>query len=360
MYSNVSSNGRACVVGAGFGDEGKGLFTSYLCSQVKDPVVVRFNGGHQAGHTVVVDNHRHVFTNFGSGTLQGAPTYWSQFCTVDPGGIVTEHEYLKQFNPRLIVHPLCPVVTPYDIKFNRQAEEVSRKGSVGLGFGATIQRQEAYFKLYVQDLYYPKVFHHKLWQVHNYYGEMKLSHEDLGRFFEDVEQMKKIIELQNEEFFRGIEHRLVFEGAQGIMLDMDYGFFPNVTRSNTTSKNAISLVPEIKDIYYITRCYQTRHGVGFMSNEDKKVTLKNNENETNKSHPWQGEFRIGELDIEQLKYALMCDANHSGNRNKNLVITCCDQLEGVDPMKITSSLNVDFGRVFISNGPTYKDIQQIA
>ena len=69
------------IIGLGFGDEGKGLITDYFCSKLKNPLVIRFSGGHQVGHTVIYNDIRHMFSNFGSGTLRNIPTYWSKFCT---------------------------------------------------------------------------------------------------------------------------------------------------------------------------------------------------------------------------------------------------------------------------------------
>lgn len=102
------------VIGLGFGDEGKGLFTDYLCSQSANPLVVRFSGGQQAGHTVVRDGIRHVFSNFCAGALQGAPSYFSKFCTIDPIGIVNELTVLldKGVEPLLFIDTNCPVTTP--------------------------------------------------------------------------------------------------------------------------------------------------------------------------------------------------------------------------------------------------------
>ena len=72
------------VIGAQFGDEGKGLVVDYLCSQVENPLVVRFSGGAQAGHTVWHKDKTHIFSHFGSGSLRGASTYWSSTCLTDP------------------------------------------------------------------------------------------------------------------------------------------------------------------------------------------------------------------------------------------------------------------------------------
>ncbi len=91
------------VIGLGFGDEGKGMFTDILCSRLYQPIVVRFSGGQQAGHTVYKDRKvSHVFSNFGSGSFRKVPTFWSRFCTMDPVGILNELSILKTKN----VNPL--------------------------------------------------------------------------------------------------------------------------------------------------------------------------------------------------------------------------------------------------------------
>lgn len=335
------------VVGLGFGDEGKGLTTSFLCSQTFNPLVVRFNGGHQAGHTVVYKGKRHVFSGFGSGSLQGVPTYWSSFCTFYPPSFLREYELLD--NPEIFVNPLCPVTTPFDIINNRSTEKVKKHGSVGMGFGATIQRQENNYKLYVQDLFFESVLIEKLKAIAGYYNQDVEEH--INRFVKSVNRVKDIIQLSDDSIMQ--LYNPIFEGGQGILLDMDFGFFPNVTRSNTTTKNALQLYPS-KEVYYVTRSYLTRHGNGFLPNE-KKLNLINNEDETNKSHPYQGEFRTAELDVSLLNYALQCDNNFSKGLNKNLVITCNDQFK-IDVDDLLGKLNTVFDKVYLSNGNSLTDI----
>ena len=123
------------VIGLGFGDEGKGFTTDYLCSQHPNSLVVRFNGGHQAGHTVVYNGLRHVFSNFGSGTLRGCPTYWSEHCTVDPIGVLNELIVLRDngVTPKLYIDAECPITTPFDIHNNRKVEDSNSHGSCGVG-----------------------------------------------------------------------------------------------------------------------------------------------------------------------------------------------------------------------------------
>ena len=140
------------VLGLGFGDEGKGLVTDYLCPQHDDTLVVRFSGGHQSGHTVVSkDGKKHTFAQFGSGTLRGVPTFWSKECTIHPAGMIKEYEALKKLgvDPVIFIDPLAPLTTFYDVFYNK-ALEISRKkahGSCGVGFGATIERHESPVKV---------------------------------------------------------------------------------------------------------------------------------------------------------------------------------------------------------------------
>ncbi len=345
------------VIGLGFGDEAKGLSTSYLCSITENPLVVRSNGGHQAGHTVVYNDKRHVFSSFGSGTLQDVPTYWSKYCTFYPTAFINEYNVLKNLgvNPKIFVHPLCPVTTPYDVFYNQKSEDSNRHGSVGVGFGATIQRQESYYKLFVQDLFYEKILIEKLKNIKNYY-ERKVNCEWPNNFCDDflesVSIIKNIIQISGDEIIENFNP--IFEGAQGILLDQDFGFFPNVTRSNTTSKNALEIFPA-QEIFYVTRSYQTRHGNGFMTDEGIELNLINNQDETNKSHDYQGEFRTSPLDIELLNYALECDNHFSHGLSKNLIITCLDQ-HSLDICELLDGLKTKFDKVYLSHGPSLKNM----
>lgn len=139
--------------------------------------------------------------------------------------------------------------------------------------------------------------------------------------------LKTDFQIEPYNFLNGYDN-LIFEGSQGIMLDMNHGLFPNVTYANTTSKNALEICKklDIKDIeiYYVTRCYQTRHGAGWMSNRES-IVLINTEDEINKFNNWQKEFRIGEIDYNLLNHAYRIDNIYSEGIPKNLVVTCLDQ-----------------------------------
>ncbi|GAB3583074.1 adenylosuccinate synthetase [Hymenobacter daeguensis] len=350
------------VVGLGFGDEGKGLATDWLCGRAlargRRPLVVRFNGGHQAGHTVTTAaGQRHVFSNFGAGTLRGVPTYWSRYCTFSPGSVLKEYAALQAAGaqPRLLVDALCPVTTHYDMLYNRALETTrgaARHGSCGLGFGATIERHEQTpLRLYAQDLRFPTVFGHKLRQIREHYrvkikDETSIDFDQLDHEAEDrrfagyAEQLgrlnaQKTVQIVNEaNVFDPASpwQTYVFEGAQGILLDMDFGLFPHVTRSRTTSANALALLRRTQpalaaqaEVHYITRAYHTRHGAGPLPHE-AAIALINTAAETNQLNDYQGSFRTGPLSIELLNYALACDASASAGLSKHLLVTCLDQL----------------------------------
>lgn len=328
------------VCGLNYGDEGKGLTTSYLCAITKNPIVVRFNGGHQAGHTVVNGTMRHVFSSFGSGTLQGVPTYWSKYCTFYPTAF--ENERLLLNEPIFYINPLCQVVTPYDVEANIKSSNYIKNGTVGVGFGTTIQRSADHYNLYVQDLFCEEVFHAKLANIKEYYHS---SISNITSYLKTVKRiLSKIIVVEDEIISKFTP---IFEGAQGILLDQDFGFFPNVTRSNTTSKNAL-LISESTNIYYVTRSYLTRHGHGFMGSISP-ITIINNELETNVSDGYQGLFRTSKLNIELINYAIKCDNYFSKHLIKNLIITCNDQVS-INITKLLDNIDYTFNHVYLSYG----------
>lgn len=350
------------VLGLGFGDEGKGLLTDYLCNTVKPTGVIRFSGGHQAGHTVVYKNKRHVFSNFGSGTFRMAPTFWSKYCTFHPKGFLNEYDQILKHDviPVFYVDPMAPVTTFYDIAHNKWMEDRCKHGSCGVGINATFQRNESPYKLYVQDLFSEHVLKHKLKEIKNYYNLSNYKNDyfsdtDLIKFLSEVEEIRPLITLKTEtEFFKMSFTDYVFEGSQGIMLDQDFGFFPNVTRSHTTSKNALEIIKRnnlsAPEITYVTRSYQTRHGNGFMTDESLKI-----EDLTNVKNPWQGEFRTGMLNIDLVNHALRCDNNYSSGLKKNIAITCLDQHE-IDVNFLLIHLKTKFQNVYLSSTPSSENI----
>lgn len=332
------------VIGSSFGDEGKGLVTDYLTRLKIDsshnPIVIRYSGGHNAGHTVYNEKHKHIFATFGSGTLSGAPSYLSKFCTMDPSALLLERDVLKSngYDPIIYIDKETMVTTPYDIADNRKKEEENNHGSVGVGLGSTNQRESNFYHLHFIDILYEKILIEKLWNIGNYYQNVKNQKTlkvVLGDFLNDCKKIRDELLGNSIIMTTGLPidfDSYIFEGSQGLLLDQHYGFFPNVTRTNTGTKNILKLLPQGSnlDIFLVTRAYQTRHGNGFMTNEKIPHNIKKNPEETNVTNQYQGEFRRALLDVDLLEYAFQKDSLLSrGNFGvgKNLVITCLDHLE---------------------------------
>lgn len=315
------------VIGLGFGDEGKGKVVDALIPKMVNPLVVRYSGGQQAGHTVVHDR-KHVFSNFGAGTLRGVPTYWSKHCTIDPIGVRNELSVLNGSASKvdLCIDEESMVTTPYDVTENLRLNSLSKHGSCGVGVGTTIARNEAMLNLRYRDLFYPSVLKIKLEQIKNYYNSPQI---DLDNFLGAVNMITN-----SDKVYPGEESQYtyrdwvnIYEGSQGLLLDQDYGFFPHVTRSNVGFKRIRKIEDPQPEVYYVTRAYQTRHGNGPMTNYSIPLNLINNDDETNVDN-YQGSFRTAVLDLDLLKYAIDCDRTESRTpiSSEHLVITCMDQM----------------------------------
>lgn len=324
---------RSAVIGLGFGDEGKGMVTSYLSSYYNNPMVVRYSGGHQAGHNVAEGKITHSFANFGSGTLQGCPTYWSKHCTFDPIGFMNEYDILKEkvSDPiKIYIHKECPVTTPYERVTNQKFH--TRDGTCGVGFGATISREENHRHLWFEDLFNTTVLKIKLDLLEKFYNADKMLPDATPLMEHFVVAVNELYELVDDRIVEIVgdtdvpaHPNTIYEGSQGLLLDQDIGFFPHVTRSSVGRKRLDKFIYHYDEVWYVTRAYQTRHGAGPMTSE--KVNLINAGTESNESNPWQGDFRTGVLDVDLLKYALEHDRRNLRRvQSEYLVITCLDQI----------------------------------
>lgn len=343
--------GRA-VIGANFGDEGKGLVTSYLCAQGAG-VVVRFNGGAQAGHTVVMPNgDRHVFQHVGAGTLQGVPTFLSQFFVCNPLLFYKEMDalYAMGLSPSVYAHPDCLVTTFADMMINQELEKKrgnARHGSCGVGVHETIERSQIpELKITMSDLWNGiNTLPSKLEQICGKYAKFRI-----GKTIDEPKMIEAFIKgcwaFAEQVHPAGIGQCKdpVFEGAQGLLLDQNNkAMFPHLTRSNTGIKNVRELCAKAGiakiEAYYVSRTYLTRHGAGPLPGENKSLRF---DDSTNLEHPWQGTLRFASLDDGLL---MRCKADY-GSDKFNLVLTHCDQ--------VTPSLHADI----YSFGPTHNDISK--
>lgn len=344
------------VIGANFGDEGKGLVTDFLAARYGgDALVVRFNGGSQAGHTVETPTRRHIFAHFGSGTLAGAATYLSDFFICDPIVFYKEHCKLQklQIDPIVLVSPNALIATPYDVIINQIIEESrgsAKHGSCGFGIGETAERNQ-YPELaltvshllnnrpffdgmvyYIRDIWVKKRLSqlgvHTLsdkWQTILMSEHLLKNYHDYLDFFCEHINVQPLLECDRKH--------IIFEGAQGLWLDQTRGFFPHVTRSNTGCTNVIKICQQLGienlSIYYASRAYLTRHGQGPLPHELSDKPYSTIYDKTNVNNAWQGAFRHAFLDVSLLKKGITLDLDaipSSIRYQHGLALTCLDQM----------------------------------
>ena len=338
------------VIGANFGDEGKGLTVDYLCAKGAG-MVVRFNGGAQAGHTVVTpDGKRHVFQHFGSGTFCGVPTFLSQFFVCNPLLFLQELDALVKLGvtPTVYAHPTCIVSTFADMMINQAKEDKrgdARHGSVGLGVHETVVRSKVdELKITMSDLWNGTDLRSRLAEICDKYARFRT-----GEPIKDAEPMIEAFCGFAAKFAEAVGplgmdqcEDPVFEGAQGLLLDQNNkAFHPHVTHSNTGMANVRALCAQAGidrvDVHYVSRTYLTRHGAGPLPGENSGMSF---EDKTNVDHAYQGRIRFAPLDTGLID---RCRADAAGEKF-SLVLTHCDQL--------APAINSDYR----SFGETRKDV----
>jgi adenylosuccinate synthase len=375
------------VIGANYGDEGKGLITDHLARKYNAHAVVRFNGGAQAGHTVVTEDSRQVFHHFGSGTLAGIPTILTSDFIVNPILFCRELKDLSRYRPGVKIHSSAIITTPYDMMLNQFSAAKLGHGSCGMGINETVSRSKA-FEITLNDSIAQvryKLSNILVKWVPNRVKELGLtltpeqqdlmnSNEIIDRFLEDYWAMSSMITFGRLD--RDLHKSIVFEGAQGLGLDEFNGAFPHVTRSRTglTNVERICKGSGITDVevYYVTRAYLTRHGNGPMENELYGVLPSKSVVElTNVTNEYQGQFRYGYLDLDVLKQRITVDMKNTKLRvSPKLVVTCLDQMDGFVryyqhgdiktadvrdfPSIVARYIGIPY--VMTSYGPTSKDV----
>lgn len=380
------------VIGANYGDEGKGLITDFEVRRLKAKYVCRFNGGAQAGHTVVSpDGARHVFGHFGAGTFAGAKTYLSSDFIINPFWMEKEYWKLRsqlKGDSVVMTHPDSRVTTIYDMVINGLAELArgdGRHGSCGAGINETVTRSD-HIKIRAESLLNQDRRNDYdlagvLEEIRNTWVPYRLDllNIKLDRGNPEMLPMIKILDdmdFENhaavmthtmrqhlmavdllEEFgnpFKrdgGNKRGVVFEGAQGLALDEELGEFPHVTRSKTGLPQAIAAAFEmrVKELQpvYVTRCYATRHGAGPLPHEGKIVAPVD---KTNVDNQWQGSIRYAPLDLPDLARRIHLDRMrgtvHASRycinvKTPTIAVTCLDQFEKTVPIAVAKDTIVD-------------------
>lgn len=353
---------KLAVIGAGYGDEGKGKMVDFFCEGATNPLVVRYNGGPQAGHTVMRDGKRHVFSSFGSGSLQGVPTFFDSETLVSPEAIDMERGCLD--SPVLYVHPNAKLITPFDIAWNHYS--AVRRGSTdtcGMGIYATICRHKD-IPLCATDFQNISNYFSRLQE---YYLNKVISSEDnpfKDTFMATLANAARTFwpkfagstPLSISDFPKGFDD-IIFEGAQGLLLDEKYGDMPYCTPSNTGQENIRHY--GLDEVVYVTRAYSTRHGDGPLERECTREDLGITDvDSTNVHNEFQGTLRYAPLGIDKILAAVYAD---TFDKEFKLAITCLDEVDyiySIESGNMYKDTFIDlYGFDYISYGPTAEQTQ---
>lgn len=313
------------VTGLAFGDEGKGGTVDFLAATNPGATVIRHNGGAQAGHNVISgDGRHHTFAQWGSGTFHGCRTFLSRFMSIHPTAMLKEAEILDYKGvhapfSRLDISREAQVITPLHQTMNRARELArgeNRHGTCGMGYGESVSMSYSHPEATVRvaDLYRPDILRNKL-ELQKGIAEDFASSMGLGVRFEVDDYLNRLRDfiprinlVDDESYLRGLVSSgkpMIFEGAQGVLLDKWHGFHPHTTWSNTTHENALTLLKGVgfSGVVHRIGClrtYLTRHGEGPFPSQ---ASLNNPEHH-NSPAGWQGQFRQGHFDPYMANYAL--------------------------------------------------------
>jgi adenylosuccinate synthase len=285
--SGAAPAGRnVVVVGTQWGDEGKGKVVDWLTDHAQG--VVRFQGGHNAGHTLVIKGRKTALQLIPSGIMrEGVACYIGNGVVVDPSHLLLEIERLEAIGvdvrSRLFLSESCPLILPFHVEVDRAREAlrestgVGKIGTTGKGIGPAYEDKVARRALRVQDLKHPLRFAtklHELVDLHNvalggYLKSKPLTFQPI--FDHAMTVAEQLLPLLADVGYRlHTSHaegaNLLFEGAQGTLLDIDHGTYPFVTSSNCVAGNAaagVGVGPQM--LHYvlgITKAYTTRVGGG--------------------------------------------------------------------------------------------------
>ena len=337
------------VVGAQWGDEGKGKVVDYLASSFD--YIARYAGGHNAGHTVIFDNHRFILQLIPSGILRpekkaviGAGT------VVDPAALVNEVENLRKsgidVRGRLFLSNRAHLIFPYHREMDKASEAAlgaAKIGTTSRGIGPAYEDKMARRGIRVCDLLDADRFREKLERVikekdaisRATYGHPLETAGILDQYLELAAHIREFVADTAMLLNRALDksESVLFEGAQGTMLDIDHGTYPFVTSSNATSggvATGLGVAPtRLTGVVGVTKAYTTRVGAGPFPTEmpdldANEVRQRGNEFGAVTGRP----RRCGWLDLEVLRFAKMLNGIDS------LVVTKLDVFDAQPEIKV--------------------------
>jgi adenylosuccinate synthase len=338
------------VIGAQWGDEGKGKIVDWLTDHAQG--VVRFQGGHNAGHTLVIGGRKTVLHLIPSGILrEKVACYIGNGVVLSPQALVEEIAMLESagvtVRSRLKISEACPLILPHHVALDLAREHAKgdfKLGTTGRGIGPAYEDKVARRALRLQDLFHPERFALKLKELLDFHNFVLLNYfhakpvdyqKTLDATMTLAPQIKPMVADVPRLLFKAHQagHSLLFEGAQGALLDIDHGTYPYVTSSNCVAGAAAAgagIGPQL--LHYvlgITKAYATRVGSGPFPTElhneiGRQLASRGNEFGATTGRP----RRCGWLDAAALKRSIQI------NGITGLGVTKLDVLDGMETVKL--------------------------
>jgi len=338
------------VIGTQWGDEGKGKVVDWLTDHADG--VVRFQGGHNAGHTLVINGRKTVLRLIPSGILrEGVACYIGNGVVLSPSALLQEIDELESAGVavvnRMHISGACPLILPYHVAIDHAREEAKgalKIGTTGRGIGPAYEDKVARRAIRLQDLFNPERFAEKLREVLDYHNfvlqhylkaktvDFQQTHDEALGFAPRLAPM--VADVSSELYRAAAEGKhLLFEGAQGSLLDIDHGTYPFVTSSSCVAGAAAGgtgVGPQM--LHYvlgIAKAYSTRVGSGPFPTElndavGERLRKVGNEFGAVTGRP----RRCGWFDAAVLKRSIQI------NGVSGLCITKLDVLDGMDKIKL--------------------------
>ncbi|NVM34623.1 MAG: adenylosuccinate synthase [Candidatus Lokiarchaeota archaeon] len=342
------------VVGLSWGDEGKGKFIDYLAQ--KADIVVRYNGGNNAGHTIQANGVKYKFKLMPSGAPREKEGVIANGCVIDPKVLLEEIENLKNLNKKinLKLSSTAHVVFPFHRILDGLEEKTKGNYAAGTtkrGIGPTYSDKAARWGLRIFDLINPELLKPKLEKLYKIKKDLINVYDpnwdtDLDAIYEEYksygERLKSYV-IDTAYYLNNVidsGKKVLFEAAQGSLLGIDHGYYPFGTSSNS---NALGIsagtgIPpkKIGKIIGMVKAYTSRVGQGNfpteLSNQTaEKIREQGHEYGTVTGRP----RRVGWLDLFNIKYGIMI------NGIEEIIVTLLDALEGINPLKICTGYELN-------------------
>ena len=336
------------VIGLQWGDEGKGKIVDYLSEDFD--LVVRYQGGNNAGHTVIVDDTTYKLNLIPSGVIRGKICFLGQGVVLDPNHFSNEYDQIKKKinNPEIYLSSNISLILEYHKQLDKINESIlnteKKIGTTSKGIGPAYQDKVGRKSIKLYDLKSKKIIEEKMHSIKKFYdpilesfNESKINIEqiiqDLLIFYDVVNELI----VDNSQIKKEFKNKkILFEGAQGALLDLDHGSYPFVTSSNTVSSNIVigSALQVDYQTVGIFKAYATRVGNGpFPSELFDDIGDYIAEKGVEIGTVTKRKRRCGWLDLVSLKYS--CEIN----RVNELCMTKADVLNNLSEIKVCKSYN---------------------